>query len=148
MILMDWPSLDALQAGALMALCLGFAVDAFTRRDRMMGWLALACLLVALRHGALVLGAQLDLNPHLVDRVQSLFMAFGFIALCAALARLFPSHVPQGFPRWVALGLIPNYLRNLVLPHPSLADTWMHNAANLAYLVACSCAVYLSLIHI
>ena len=86
MQLLDWPFLDALQAGALAALCISFAADALTRRDRMVGWLALACLLVSLRHGVLALGAQADLNPHLVDRAQSLLMAFGFLLIILALA--------------------------------------------------------------
>ena len=142
MQLLDWPFLDALQAGALAALCISFAADAFTRRDRMVGWLALACFLVSLRHGALALGVQADLNPHLVDRAQSLLMAFGFLALCAAFTQLFQGHIPKRFPRWVALALIPNFLRNLVLPHPSLGDTWMHNTSNLVYLVGCGCIIY------
>ena len=142
MQLLDWPFLDALQAGALAALCISFAADAFTRRDRMVGWLALACLLVSLRHGVLALGGQADLNPHLVDRAQSLLMAFGFLALSAAFTRLFQGHIPKHFPRWVALALIPNFLRNLVLPHPSLGDTWLHNTSNLVYLTGCGCIIY------
>ena len=142
MQLLDWPFLDALQAGALAALCISFAADALTRRDRMVGWLALACLLVSLRHGVLALGAQADLNPHLVDRAQSLLMAFGFLALSAAFTRLFQGHIPKQFPRWVALALIPNFLRNLVLPHPSLGDTWLHNTSNLVYLTGCGCIIY------
>jgi hypothetical protein len=142
MQLLDWPFLDALQAGALAALCISFAADAFIRRDRMVGWLALACLLVSLRHGVLALGVQADLNPHLVDRAQSLLMALGFLALCAAFTRLFQGHIPKRFPLWVAVALIPNFLRNLVLPHPSLGDTWMHNASNFVYLVSCHCIIY------
>ena len=142
MQLLDWPFLDALQAGALAALCISFAAEAFTRRDRMVGWLALACLLVSLRHGVLALGGQADLNPHLVDRAQSLLMAFGFLALSAAVTRLFQGHIPKHFPRWVALALIPNFLRNLVLPHPSLGDTWLHNTSNLVYLTGCGCIIY------
>lgn len=137
MHLLDWPLLDALQTGALAALFISFGMDAFSRRDRMMGWLALTCLLVGLRHTVLALGAQPAISPDLVDRAQSLLVAFGFIALCVALTELFPHHIPKRFPGWVALAMVPNYLRNLVLPHPSLADTWLHHASNLVYLVAC-----------
>lgn len=141
MNLMDWPFLDALQAGALAALFVSYGTDALSRRDRMMGWLALACLLVCLRHGVLALGTLPTLNPDLVDRAQSLLVAFGFIALCAALARLFPRHVPARFPLWIALGLTPSYLRNLVLAHPGAAETWLHHAGNAVYLAGCGCII-------
>ncbi len=137
MQLLDWPFLDALQTGALMALFVGFGTDAITRRDRMMGWLALTCLLVGLRHAVLAIGTQPTLNPDLVDRAQSLLVALGFVSLCAALTELFPNHVPRRFPGWIALAMIPNYIRNLLLPHPGLADTWMHHSANLTFLVGC-----------
>lgn len=137
MQLLDWPFLDALQTGALAALFVSFGTDALSRRDKMMGWLALTCLLVGMRHAVLALGAQPSLNPDLVDRAQSLLVLFGFISLCAALGRLFPQHVPPRFPLWIGLAMLPNYIRNLVLPHPSLADTWMHHASNLVYLVGC-----------
>jgi hypothetical protein len=137
MQLLDWPFLDALQTGALAALFVSFAMDALSRRDRMMGWLALTCLLVGLRHAVLAVGTQPAINPDLVDRIQSLLVAGGFITLCIALAKLFPRHVPRRFPGWVALGMIPNLIRNLVVPHPSLADTWLHHAFNLTYLAGC-----------
>lgn len=137
MHLLDWPFLDALQTGALAALFVSFGTDALTRRDRMMGWLALACLLVGFRHGVLAAGTLPTWNPDLVDRAQSLLVAGGFLSLCAALVHLFPRHVPARFPLWMALALIPSYLRNLVLSHPSPADTWLHHAANAVYLAAC-----------
>jgi len=145
MQLLDWPFLDALQMGALAVLCINFTADALARRDRTMGWLALACLLVGARHAVLALGTLPTLNPDLVDRAQSLLAAFGFIALCAALTRLFPGHIPAKFPRWIAFGMLPNYLRNLVLPHPGLADTWMHHAYDLTYLVGCGLIITWSL---
>jgi hypothetical protein len=137
MQLLDWSLLDALQAGALAALFISSGMEAILRRDRMMGWLALTCLLVGLRHLVLALGTLPTMNPDLVDRAQSLLAAFGFIALCATLSELFPTHVPRRFPGWMALGLIPNFIRNLLLPHPGFWDTWSHNAANLAYLLGC-----------
>lgn len=145
MPLLDWPFLDALQAGALAVLCVSLGADALSRRDRMMGWLALACLLVGLRHATLALGTGPAVNPDLVDRGQSLLVALGFIALSKALAELFPAQVPPRFPLWIALGLIPNFLRNLVLPHPSLGASIMHQAANLTYLTGCGLSVYWSL---
>jgi hypothetical protein len=137
MQLLDWPFLDALQTGALAALFVSIGMEAVSRRDRTMSWLALACLLVGLRHTALALGTLPTMNPDLVDRAQSLLVAFGFIALCAALSKLFPHHISRRFPGWIGLGLIPNFVRNLLLSHPGFWDTWMHNAADITYLVGC-----------
>jgi hypothetical protein len=145
MQLLDWPFLDALQTGALAALFVSFGTDALSRRDRMMGWLALTCLLVGLRHAVLALGIQSAMNLDLVERAQSLLVAMGFIALCAALAELFPHHVPRRFPGWIALGMIPNFVRHLVLSHPSLADTWLHHVSNLTYIVGCGFIIYWTL---
>ncbi|BDU68442.1 hypothetical protein GETHOR_05430 [Geothrix oryzae] len=145
MQLLDWPFLDALQTGALAALFVSYITDALSRRDRMMGWLALTCLLVGCRHGVLALGTLPGMNPDLVDRAQSLLVVFGFIALCTALTKLFPNHIPPRFPGWIALGMVPNYVRNLVLPHPGLADAWAHHAYNATYLVGCGCIIYWTL---
>ena len=134
-----WPFLDALQTGALLTLFISFGTDALSRRDRLMGWLSLTCLLVGLRHALLAWSDLPFLNPDLVDRAQSLLVAFGFIALSKAFTRLFPRQVSSNFPLWIALGMIPNFLRNLVLPHPGLANTWLHHASNLTYLVGCGC---------
>ena len=142
MQLLDWPFLDAFQTGALAALFVSFATDALSRRDRMIGWLALGCLLVGLRHAALALASQPSANLELLDRAQSLLVAFGFIALCRAFTELFPRHVPRRFPGWIALALLPNYLRNLVLPHPSLADTWMLHASHLSFLAGCGFIIF------
>ncbi len=145
MQLLDWPFLDALQTGALAALFVSFGTDALSRRDRMMGWMALTCLLVGFRHGVLAAGTQPNWNPDLVDRTQSLLVAFGFISLCMALIELFPQHIPRRFPAWIALGMIPNFIRNLLLPHPSLAEVWTHHLYNLTYLVGCGFIIYWSL---
>jgi hypothetical protein len=142
MHLLDWPFLDALQTGALAALFVSFGMDALSRRDRMMGWLALTCLLVGLRHGVLAIGTLPTLNPDLVDRAQSLLVAFGFIALCAAISEVFPRHVPRLFPVWITLALVPNFIRNLLLPHPSLMNTWLHHAVNASYLVGCGFIIH------
>ena len=137
MQLLDWPFLDALQTGALAALFVSIGMEAVSRRDRMMGWLALTCLLVGLRHAVLALGTLPTMNPDLVDRTQSLLVAAGFIALCATLCEIFPHHIPRRFPGWMALGMFPNVLRNLFLAHPGFWDTWIHHAANLIYLLGC-----------
>ena len=142
MQLLDWPFLDALQTGALAALFVSFATDAYSRRDKMMGWLSLSCLLVGLRHAVLAVGTLPALNPDLVDRTQSLLVALGFIALCAALTELFSNQIPRRFPLWITLGMLPNLFRNLVLPHPGLWDTWLHNLTNIHYLAGCGCLIH------
>ncbi len=139
MPLLDWPFLDALQAGALLMLFVGFGSEGLARRDRIMAWLALTCLLVALRHGLLALGTLHGINPDLLDRGQSLLIAAGFLCLCASLKHLFPDQVPGHFPGWMTIALAPNYLRNLVFTHPSLADTWSHQLSNAAFLLGCGC---------
>jgi hypothetical protein len=145
MQLLDWPFLDALQTGALAALCVSFGADAFSRRDKMMGWLSLSCLLVSLRHAVLALGSLPAADLDLLNRAQSLLVAFGFIALCAAIAALFPRQVPRRFAFWVAVGMLPNYYRNLVLPSPGIWDTWLHHAANVTYLLGCGFIIHWTL---
>ena len=137
MHLLDWPFLDALQTGALVVLFLILGMAAVEHRDRMLGWLALSCLLVGLRHAVLALSFLPTVNPDLANRVQSLLAASGFIALCAALTALFPRHVPRWFPAWMGLSLSPNFIRNLFLAQPGSWDTWMHHTGSLAYLVGC-----------
>ncbi len=141
MQLLDWPFLDALQTGALIALFVSFGADALSRRDKMMGWLSLTCLLVGLRHGVLAVGTLPSINPDLVDRAQSMLVTFGFVALCTALGLLFPNHVPRRFSIWVGVAMIPNYVRNLALPHPGFWDSALHNAANVVYLLGCGALI-------
>jgi len=145
MQLLDWPFLDALQTGALAALFVSFGTDALTRRDKMMGWLSITCFLVGLRHATLAVGTLPSLNPDLVDRIQSLLVAFGFITLCLSLANLFPRHIPSSFPAWIALGMLPNFIRNVALAHPGFWDSILHNTSNLAYLVGCGLTIYWTL---
>ena len=142
MQLLDWPMLDALQSGALLALFISFSIEAYSRRDRMMGWLALACLLVALRHVTLAAAVHPSLNPELLDRAQSLLVAMGFLALSVAIARLFPGHVPAALPKWLALGMVPNLVRNLLLPQDSPLEPPFHQLFNLTYLVGCGLLLY------
>jgi hypothetical protein len=137
MQLLDWPFMDALQTGALLTLFISIGIEAIVRRDQMMRWLAVTCLLVGLRHATLALGALPSMNPDLIDRAQSMLVTVGFITLCATASRLFPNHTPRWFPGWMALAMLPNLLRNLFLAHPGFWDTWIHHAANLVYLLGC-----------
>ena len=41
--------------------------------------------------------------------------------------------------------MIPNYIRNLFLPHPGAAEAWTHHVYNLTYLVGCALIVHWSL---
>ena len=71
MTTLPWLTLDALQAGALLALAATFGADALHRRDRMMGWLAACCVVVAFRHGIGVLDLARVLSVDEGDRIQS-----------------------------------------------------------------------------
>jgi len=145
MQLLDWTLLDALQAGALFALTVAYGADAFARRDRMMGWLSLTCLMVGLRHGVLALESGPVLTLDVMERAQSLLVCFGFLALCMAVVRLFPRQLPQRFPRWIALGMIPNYVRNLALPPLHPLDPPLHHAADIVYLIGCGTMIWATL---
>ena len=145
MQLMDWTLLDALQAGALLALTIAYGADAFSRRDRMMGWLAATCLLVGLRHGVLALEADAAVRLDTLERAQSLLVCFGFIALCVAVVRLFPRQLSPRFPFWVALGMTPNFIRNLALPPFHPLDPPLHHAADATYLIGCGVMIWATL---
>ncbi len=145
MQLLDWTLLDALQAGALFALTVAYGADALARRDRMMGWLSVTCLLVGLRHGALAMEADAALRLDTLERAQSLLVCFGFIALCLAVVRLFPRHLSPRFPLWIALGMIPTFFRNLALPPLHPLDPPLHHAADITYLVGCGALIWATL---
>jgi len=72
-------------------------------------------------------------------------VAFGFLSLCQAVVHLFPRHAPGRFPAWIALALVPNFIRNVWLPNPSFWDTWIHHQANVVYLVGCGMLIYWTL---
>ena len=145
MQLLDWTLLDALQAGALLALMVAYGADAIARRDRMMGWLSITCLLVGLRHVVLSLETGPILNLDMMERAQSLLVCFGFLALCMAVVRLFPRHLPRRFPLWIALGMLPNFVRNLILPPMHPLDPPLHHAADITYLVGCGAMIWATL---
>jgi hypothetical protein len=142
MHLLDRSLLDALQAGALAALAVSLGLEGASRRDRTMGWLALTCLLVGLRHAVLLLGAPPVLGPGLPEQAQSLLTACGFIALCRTLGELFPHHVPRRFPVWMGLGLTPAFIRSLFFSRQGSWDLRLHLAADFAYLLGCGFIVW------
>jgi hypothetical protein len=127
-----------------MALFASFGTDAYSHRNRLMGWLAVTCLLVGLRHGVLAIGVQSGLSPDLVEHSQSLLVALGFIALSFVISALFPRRAPRLFPAWVALAMVPSFFRNLVPLAPGSLDTWLHHVANATYVVGCGFTVYLT----
>lgn len=130
-----WPLLNALQAGALLALTLSFGADGFARRDKVMQRLALSCALVSLRHGLIAAGEVGFLAPEVVLRAQSILVCLGFVALLGAFGALFPDHLPTRLPGWAALAYTPNYLRNLILGPDHPLDRPFHNFANMVYVV-------------
>ena len=145
MQLMDWTLLDALQAGALLALTVAYGADALARRDRMMGWLSITCLMVGLRHGSLALEADSTLRLDTLERAQSLLVCLGFIALCLAVVRLFPRQLSPRFPLWITLGMLPNFFRNLALPPLHPMDPPLHHLADITYLVGCGTLIWATL---
>lgn len=132
-----WPLLNALQAGALLALTLSFGAEGFARRDRVMQRLAAVCALVALRHGVIALGEVGVLAAEPALRTQSLLVCGAFIVLLGAFHQIFPDHLPPQLPTWASLAFLPNIARNLFLDSRHALDRPLHNAANLVYVILC-----------
>lgn len=130
-----WLPLDALQAGALFALALGYLADAAARKDRLMGWLGLTCVIIGLRHGVMVLAAEEALSAELTDRIQSLCASGGFFALVVSFHLVFPRQIPRRALVVLALGLAPNLLRNLLLPRGIALEHGLHQVANTTYVL-------------
>lgn len=130
-----WLPLDALQAGALFALALGYLADAAARKDRLMGWLGLTCVIIGLRHGVMIMAAEEVLSPELADRLQSLMASSGFLCLFAALRVLFRSHVTGTVLAMMTAGMLPNVFRNLFLARSHGLDPILHNISNIFYVV-------------
>jgi hypothetical protein len=131
-----WPLVNALQAGALLAITLSFGADAWTRRDRMMGLLSLCCSLVALRHGFLAGGGIGLLEAAWTLKAQSLLVCLGFVVLLQAMVVIFPRHLPRGLALWTLLAFAPNFARNLFLDAGHPWDRPLHHTANLVYVGA------------
>ncbi len=139
---LPWLTLDALQAGALLALAATFGADALHRRDRMMGWLAACCVLVAFRHGIGVLDLAHVLPMDEGDRLQSALASLGFMALARALALIFPAFYPRYFLGVFVAGAIPNLVRCAALPLDNLAAKVLHGITLGTYLWACGATVW------
>ncbi len=133
--------LNAAQAGALFALAANFGADAITRRDRLMGWLTLACLCISARHGALVLWGFDTLPYSAALKLQSVLASLGFIALSVALRRIFPTRLSPNMVNWIVVGMVPNFFRNAFLSAASPLDLPLHQLTNFAYAVGCLYAV-------
>lgn len=128
-----WPLLNALQAGALLAITLSFGANAWARRDRMMGALALSCLVLAGRHGV-ISGSEIGLlDPAWTLKVQSSLASVGFVLLLEALVAIFPRHLPRWTSFWALLLFVPNFARNLVLEASHPWDRPLHHVANAVY---------------
>jgi hypothetical protein len=128
-----WPLVNALQAGALLAITLSFGADAWTRRDRMMGMLAFCCGLVALRHGVIA-GSEIGiLESGWSLKAQSVLVCLGFVALLEAMVFIFPRHLPRRLALWTLLAFLPNFVRNFFLDAGHPLDRPLHHTANLVY---------------
>ncbi|MBK8794440.1 MAG: hypothetical protein IPN59_15300 [Holophaga sp.] len=113
---LPWLTLDALQAGGLLALAAAFATDGLHRRDRMMLWLGLSCLLISLRHATGILDAAAIVSIGTADRLQSGLASLGYLAMMRALVIVFPAFYPRRLVLGMTLGLLPNFLRCIFLP--------------------------------
>lgn len=103
MLPQPWIVLQSLQAGALLALGLFFLLDAGRRRDAVMGWLAVACLTMALRHGSSVAdaGGALDV------RGGALLGTLALLCTTLAFRALFPRQMPRALVAGCSLAMIP-----------------------------------------
>ncbi|HJW08807.1 MAG TPA: hypothetical protein VJ483_04185 [Holophagaceae bacterium] len=129
-----WPMLDALQGGALLVLTLIYGADFWARKDKAMGWLALCCALIGLRHLMIGMGDVGLIAPDLATRLQSVLVSLGFLALMASVTAIFPRHLPARLPFWAFLVVVPNLARNAFLPAGSILDELFHDVSNLGYL--------------
>ena len=84
----------------------------------------------------------------ITDFLQAaILMPFTVVMFFAALTKVGGvSGLVASLPaEMTSLALPPGYFRNLLLPHPSPWDTWLHHAANLTYLVGCGLTIYWTL---
>ncbi|HJU83054.1 MAG TPA: 7TM diverse intracellular signaling domain-containing protein [Holophagaceae bacterium] len=130
-----WPMLDALQGGALLVLTLMYGVDYLDRRDRAMGWLALCCALIGLRHLVVGMGDVDLLALDAATRLQSVLVSAGFLALLASMARIFPRQLPRRLALIGLVVMLPNFVRNAAMTPGTPLDELFHDIANLGYLV-------------
>jgi hypothetical protein len=133
MIPLQWLALDALQAGGLLALAATFGADGLHRRDRLMGWLSVSCLLVSLRHGMGILDVAQVIPMTSADRFQSLLASLGYLAMFRALLLVFPSFYPRHTFPLIVLAILPNLLRCAFFPLESLAGRLLHLLTILGY---------------
>ncbi len=141
MNLFPWLTLDALQAGGLLALAAAFGADGLHRRDRMTSWLGLACLLIALRHCAGLLDVAQLIPLTTADRLQSALASLGYTAMMFALTLVFPSFFPKRMAFWMFLGVLPNLFRCAFLPLEAPFARIFHFMAMGVYLAGCGFTV-------
>jgi len=134
-------TLDALQAGGLLALAAAFGADGLHRRDRMMGWLALACLLISLRHGAGILDGAQIIPLTTADRLQSVLASLGYLAMIRTLLLVFPSFYPRHALAGMSLCMLPNLARCAFLPLASPLAQLLHLFTILAYFGGCGLTI-------
>lgn len=133
-----WMILDALQAGALLSLAVSFGADGLTRRDRMVSLVALTCLLMCLRHAFIALEAAGLLGPLLVDRLQSGLASLSFITMIEAMRVVFSEYFPLRTTPWLALLMLPNFVRVLVIPSDHVLYGMIRGWVMMVYVVGCA----------
>jgi len=131
--MLPWVVLNTLQAGALLALAAAFGADALRRKDRMMGWLFLACLGISLRHTFLILQDTNLMSYDLAERLQALMASVGLTGSSIALWRAFRPYFHFNLPLCIGFFLVVNTLRCLFLPLGTPFEKGLHVAILLSY---------------
>jgi hypothetical protein len=116
---------NLLQAGAMLALMEVFGLDALRRKDRVVGRLAIAAMLLMLRHGVVAFEYAFP-SPTVVEHLQASLTALGFMAAVLALWRAFQPYFWGGTPVMAGGFLLANLARALLLPLGTPLEVWVH----------------------
>jgi len=131
--MLPWVVLNTLQAGALLALTAAFGADGYRRKDRMMGWLALGCLGIALRHATLIL-LDIHLLPmELAERIQALMASVGLTGASISVWLAFKSYFNFNLPLYLGIFLVVNTFRCLFMPLGTPLEKGLHVLILLGY---------------
>jgi len=103
----------------------------------MTGWVGLACLMIALRHGVGILDAAQILPLSVADRLQSGLASLGYASMLASLILVFPAFYPRRMGLWTLLGVLPNILRCVFLPLEGPLAHGLHLITLSGYVAGC-----------
>lgn len=121
------------QFGALVSLAILFGVDSLRRKDRMVGWISLSCLLLGSRYAILAAQANQSLPFDLTERAQAIVASFGFAATTLSFWHAFRTYFWFRLPVFLGVFLGLNLLRCLFLPLESVLGHALHLILLLTY---------------